>query len=243
MTLYDYIRRIAFRFVQPDTRVLPVGFDQVSQRLKLGVWFEILNTRLPEHNREMQDRLKEICFIPKMSTYAVGAIINHAVQQMKPGHTFVNIGVWRGFTLLSGMVGNETKCCVGVDNFSEYGGPKDEFFGQFRKYRSRNHQFYEMDYIDYFRCYDGAPIGVFIYDGNHSYENQRRALELAEPYFSDDCIILIDDINYDEVHQATCDFVKHSKQRYHTLFHQETYCNSHPTFWNGITVMQLDRCA
>jgi len=140
------------------------------------------------------------------------------------------------------MVGNDNQYCIGVDNFSEYGGPKDDFFDQFMKYRSHNHQFYEMDYVDYFKCYDGAPIGVFIYDANHSYENQRRALELAEPHFSDDCVILIDDINYDEVHHATCDFVKSSSQQYRTLFHQETYCNSHPTFWNGISVMQLDRC-
>ena len=243
MKLHDYLHSIAFRFVQPQTPLLPVGFDQISQRLRLGVWFEIMNTRLPENTNGVEEFLKEISFVPKMSTYAVGAIINYAVRLMSPAHAFVNVGLWRGFTLLAGMVGNETKQCIGVDNFSQYGGPRDDFLDEFTKYKSSKHRFYEMDYIDYFEQVHSAPIGTFIYDGNHSYEDQFLALQLAEPFFCDKCIILIDDINYDEVHQATNDFVKSSSQQYRTLFHQETYCNSHPTFWNGITVMQLERCS
>ena len=242
MNFKDYAHNIQFRFVQPDTRLFSFGFDRISQRLKVGVWFEMLNTILPENESAMKNRLRDMCFVPRMSTYAIGAMINKAVREMPASHVFVNVGVWRGFTLLSGMAGNASKTCIGVDNFSEFGDPRTDFLEQFEKYRGPRHHFYEMDYVDYFTRIHDSPIGVFIYDGNHSYKNQLRALELAEPYFSDDCIILIDDVNYAHVRRANRDFMAKSPRQYRTVLHQETYCNSHPTFWNGITIIQRVGC-
>ncbi|MDQ7035634.1 MAG: class I SAM-dependent methyltransferase [Anaerolineae bacterium] len=173
-----------------------------------------------------------------MSTYAMAAIINEAVRRIAPDTAFVNIGVWHGFTFLSGLIGNGDKHCIGIDNFSEYGGPKEAFYKRFEKYSSSSHDFYEMDYIDYFATLHETPIGFFIYDGNHSYENQCQALTLAEPFFADDCIIMVDDTNYEAVRRANEDFIKHSPHNYEILFDQPTYCNHHPTFWNGVTIIR-----
>jgi hypothetical protein len=48
----------------------------------------------------------------------------------------------------------------------------------------------------------------------------------------------VDDTNYDQVRQANEDFIAKSPHRYEVLFDQNTYCNHHPTFWNGVTIFR-----
>lgn len=234
----EFINRIKFRFVRPHTPLLPVGFERFSQKLKFGVKFELFNTHFPRNGRDLRERIESICHIPKMSTCAIGGMINEAVHQMPANQAFVNVGVWNGFSLLSGMVGNADKTCIGVDNFSEFGGPKEDFCERFNEFRSANHHFYEMDYEAYFRQEHNGPIGFYIYDGEHSYTNQLKGLQIAEPYFAEDCLILVDDTNYDEARQGTIDFIENSPNEYEIIFERETFCNSHPTFWNGVMVLR-----
>jgi hypothetical protein len=238
MNFADYIAGIKFRFIKPHTPLIPLGFDRITQRLRLGVFLEILNTRLARRERETKRTLRSICNIPKMSTFAIGAIICEGVAQMPDKYAFVNVGVWHGFTFLSGMAGNGQKKCIGIDNFSEFGGPQEAFLERFDAHRDPNHRFYEMDYREYFSKVHREPIGFYVYDGNHSYSNQLMGLEAAEPFFSQGSVILIDDANYSHVRKATLDFIDKSPHEYDLLLDQKTFCNNHPTFWNGVMVLQ-----
>jgi len=232
----DYIGGICFRFIRPHTP-LPSWFAKLLQKL-CGTPLEFANTIIPCDEPERRRNLCEISEIPRMSTFAIGAMINRGVSHMPDTRVFVNVGVWHGFTLLSGMINNAQKRCIGVDNFSEFGGPREAFLKRFNRYKSPNHHFYEMDYVDYFSKVHKEPIGFYLYDGNHSYENQVKALQVAEPFFSKNCIILIDDTNYQEPRQATTDFISNSPYGYQVLLDRTTYCNHHPTLWNGIMIIQ-----
>lgn len=234
----EFVNNIGFRYINPQTPLLPIGFERFTQKLRLGVKFEIFNTRFPCNGRNIKNLLKHIFYIPRMSTCAIGGIINEGVRQMSSDHAFVNVGVWQGYTMFAAMVGNEDKTCIAVDNFSEFGGPKQAFCENFEQYRSPQHRAYEMGYRNYFAQEHQQPIGFYVYDGEHSYENQLKGLQTAEPYFADDCIILVDDTNYDEVQAGTNDFIAQSSHDYEVIFEQNTYCNSHPTFWNGIMILQ-----
>lgn len=243
MNYIDYCSAIRFRLIKPHTPVIPLGFERFIRKLKLGSMFraffifELFNTRLPRSQQTMTSRLRSLIGVPKMSTFAIGALINQGVRQMARGQVFVNVGVWHGFTLLAGMIDNTGQTCIGIDNFSQYGGPKESFNERFGAYKSDNHYFYEMDYADYFSTIHRESIGFYIYDGIHNYEEQLRGLQTAEPYFSDDCIILVDDTNYADVRQSITDFIAGSPNNYR-IFTETTFCNSHPTFWNGITILQ-----
>jgi hypothetical protein len=238
MDYLDCVSDISFRFIKPHTP-LSAGFARFIQLLAyVGIPLEIINTKISYDGKSIKRNLRKVCKLPKMSTFAIGVIINRAVAQMAEYEVFVNIGVWHGFTFLSGMVNNQGKMCIGIDNFSEFGSPKKAFIEKFNKYKSPNHFFYEMDYITYFKNVHKRPIGVYVYDGNHNYENQLKALQVAEPFFSERCIILVDDINYPEVREATLAFIHNSFYRYQILFDMTTACNYHPTFWNGIIVFQ-----
>jgi hypothetical protein len=246
MNYAHFLAGISFRFAGPDVARDQEGWYVLRRRngsrarwLALpGVPPDLFNAVLPQDEQQIRSRLRSLCCIPKMSTFAIGAIINQAVAQMSADQAFVNVGVWNGFTLLSGLAVNPHQHCVGIDNFSQFGGPRDEFLTKFESHRGPRHEFHDLDYTDYFTHVHRGPIGVYIYDGEHSYANQLKGLQTAEPFFSENCIIVVDDTNWVEPWKATLDFISQSPHDYRILLDQTTCQNGHPSFWNGVLVLQ-----
>ena len=225
----SYIDGIEFCGLRPEDRGIMLVTGHEDGHIMSTADLKI--TRLPSHDAEMKERLAEVCLIPRMSTFAIGSIINLAVSEMAPDQAFVNVGVWHGFSFMAGLAGHPEKRCVGIDNFSEFGGPRERFHKFFMRYKSGNHSFFEMDYRDYFCNQHSGPIGFYIYDGNHSLEDQCEGLRIAEPFLAKGCLILIDDINTEGPIEGTKAFLEQSKEQY-------TAHNNHPTFWNGIALLQ-----
>ena len=182
--------------------------------------------------------MHEASKVPRMSTVAVGAIINQLVLNLPPSQVFLNVGVWNGFTFLSGLVNNPEKTCIGVDNFSQFGGPRDAFLKRFNQYKSSQHYFHDADYVEYFAKIHREPIGFYLFDGPHTYEHQLRGMQLAEPFFANQCYILVDDTNGDEARQGTMTFIQQRSGKYRVLLDQRTSRNCHPTYWNGLILFQ-----
>ena len=238
MNYADFINNISFRFIQPETKPF-LGLGTLKRTLlKAHKPLDVFNTILPEKQDEYKERLREVVKIPRMSTFGVGAMINRGVSELKPDESFVNVGVWNGFTFLSGVAHNPDITCIGVDNFSEFGGPREAFMERFNRLKSPNHSFYDMGYEEYFANVHKGKIGFYIYDGGHKYADQLKGLQVAEPYFSENCIILVDDTNWDEPREATYDFMKNSQHEYKVLFDKKTARNGHLTYHNGIIVFQ-----
>jgi len=89
-------------------------------------------------NDKLDHELKNALLnIKAMASYANGYIINRICKNLKDDQIYVNIGVWKGFSLIAGMV--NTNCHVdGIDNFSEFKetNPKEEFLTNFNKYKN-----------------------------------------------------------------------------------------------------------
>ncbi len=234
MDYKKYISEIKFSFIQP--------FDSgigLFTNLDIPSKVDIRNTTLPHRDKETKASLEEICKIPRMSTFAIGAIINLIVSNLSERESFVNVGVWHGYTFLCGLINNSKKKCIGIDNFSEFGGPREEFIGRFNEMKSNTHEFYDMDYNEYFSKKHKGPIGFYIYDGNHSKENQFMGLKAAEPFFAKNCIILVDDTNWPDPMEGTSEFIQKSKHNYEIIAEERTSHNCHPTYWNGITLLRM----
>lgn len=239
-TFEEFVSNISFRHMTPLSEI-PRSYYRISRLLgKLNVSMESFITHLPYYDYDMKEALHEVSNVPRMSTLAIGAIINYGVHAMDPGVSFLNVGVWNGFTFLSGLAGNPEKKCIGIDNFSEFYGPKEQFLERFNRIKSNNHFFYDMDYEEYFKEYHQGEIGFYIYDGEHSYRNQLRGLEIAEPFFSQNAVILVDDTNWEDPRNATMDFIRESQNRYRIVFDQRTHENGHPTYWNGILILRRE---
>jgi hypothetical protein len=95
-----------------------------------------------------------------------------------------------------------------------------------------------MDYLDYFATKHREPIGVYLYDDPHTHADQLKGLQVAEPFFFGDCLILVDDTNGDAARRGTLDFIAQSGNRYEMLLDRRTSRNGHPTFWNGLMIFR-----
>ncbi len=73
---------------------------------------------------------------------------------------------------------------------------------------------------------------------NTAYENQLKGLLTAEPFLAENSILIIDDTNNINGRRGTEDFMRVSKNQWHIILDQSTYCNMHPTFWNGIMIIR-----
>lgn len=239
MEFADYVAGVSFRFLQPEKK-RPTGFRAFAGLLrKIGIHLEVMNTRLPAEHWAMRRRLRDVCRVPRMSTFAIGAMINRGVSQMPAGQSFVNVGVWNGYTLLCGMAGNTDKKCIGIDNFSHKNSPRADFLERFDRYRGNDHEFHERDYKEYFTDVHSGPIGFYLFDGPHTYRDQVDGLKIAEPYFAENCIVMVDDSNWEQVRRANLDFMNTSRNQYRVLLDKQTPASGHPTFWNGLMIFQL----
>ena len=72
------------------------------------------------------DLRKELIKIDSMSTYAIGYLINRICKNLSKNQVYLNIGCWKGFSLVAGMINTQCKV-IGVDNFSQFTGPKNDF--------------------------------------------------------------------------------------------------------------------
>ena len=238
----DFVRGIDFELIRPEVRrgadgrfTLERNDRSRATMLELpGIPLDVLNTRLENAGRDLQHRLRPVCDIERMESFAIGAIINRGVASLRPSEAYVNVGVWNGFSFLSGLDGNPAKRCIGIDNFSQLRSPREAFMARFREHEGPAHEFFDMDYEEYFATKHDAPIGLYFYDGDHAYEHQLRGLQIAEPFFTEDCVILVDDANWPEPRQATFDFLARSDREYEVLLDAWVSGRSHPTWWNGL---------
>jgi len=179
--------------------------------------------------------------IDSMSTYAIGHLVNQICQRLTENQIYLNIGCWKGFTLISGMLGTSCKV-IGVDNFSQFDGPKNIFYSNFEKHKNKKkHFFYDQDYKVFFKNFEkkNEKVSFYYYDGEHSYKNQYENLEIADNVLDKNSIVLIDDINFQEVEKGTKDFLNKTKSNYKVLKEIKTANNHcHPSFWNGIMILK-----
>jgi hypothetical protein len=181
--------------------------------------------------------------MPRMSTYPIGVLLNRAVALMPEGHSYVNVGTWYGYTLFAGLVGNPSKRSIGIDNFSQFARSEDgdvegEFARRFRELGGPHDEFFEMDYREYFSDHHQGPVGVYHYDGEHSFENQLQGLSSAEPFLAPGSVVMVDDAYTPEARAATDEFLAKAAGSYEVLFDRPTVTKGHPTFWNGILLFR-----
>jgi hypothetical protein len=205
-----------------------------------GAPLDVFNTALPEAEAETRHALAPTREMPRMSTFALGAVLNRAVAAMPADQVYVNVGVWQGFTYFAGALGNAEKRCIGVDNFSGWGKEdvRIAFEDRLARIGTPSQIMHTMDYREYFEKVHHDPIGVYVYDGDHAYEHQLNGLRIAEPYFADGCVVVVDDTNWRDPYGATLDFIAQSDRRWDMLLDCDTSATGHPTWWNGVMVIQ-----
>jgi hypothetical protein len=188
----------------------------------------------------------------------IGALQRLAsVQSDAAGVCYLEIGVFRGLTLLSVAAANPTIACFGIDNFAFF-DRDGKNLGIVTKRRQemnvRNANIINLDYedalADLTRHAGGLRVATYFVDGPHDYRSQLICLELALPHLHDHAVIVVDDANYNDVRQANRDFLTIHPE-YALLF--EAYTPCHPSnmtgeqlaaaragWWNGVNILVHD---
>lgn len=213
------------------------------------------NTKFENISKADLDAIQQLLLVDTMSRVSVGFIINQISKNLKSDGVYINIGVWRGFSMFAGMF--NTQCEVyGVDNFShdyKEGNPKldnlyesskarNYFFKYFDKIKNKEkHFFFDMDYKIFFKSWEkkNKLINFYYYDGEHSYKNQYENLIIVKDYLAKDAIILVDDYNMPVVERATLDFIHKFNNSFKIIKELKTGNRFiHPTYGNGLIFIQ-----
>ena len=151
--------------------------------------------------------------IPDWIRYMDGAsgkkyryFINNLIGSLDDAR-YLEVGTWAGSTACSALYGNKVKT-ICIDNWSEFGGPKNLFFSNIDKIKSEDidFSFIESD----FNAVDYTGIGkfnVYMYDGDHSRENQYNGISKVLPALDDTFLLIVDDWNWERVRFGTFDAI------------------------------------
>jgi methyltransferase family protein len=196
------------------------------------------------------DGAEPIVPIDGMSSPRVCNFLNRLVAHLEPGETYLEIGTWKGLTLLSAAYGNVDKVCIGCDKFRFWGRWTGFGWRARRAFRSNLERFRgRCAHIDFHettskRLFDRhlvqAPVGVYFYDGDHSYAGTRHGIMAAVPILSRRAVILIDDWNASAVHRGAHAGLRDGGL---TVLWQRELPGAHTkeTWWNGLGVFYVER--
>ena len=129
-------------------------------------------------------------------------LINNLVEAMKDPR-YLEVGSWAGSTACSAIFGNRlTAVCI--DNWAEFGGPKEAFLANVEAVKSEAvaFTFIESD----FRKVDFSGIGKFnlyLFDGPHEEKDQYDGVVGAQPALDDIYTLIVDDWNWPAVRAGT----------------------------------------
>jgi hypothetical protein len=184
-----------------------------------------------------------------MSSPRVCNLLNHLVARMDPGEQYLEIGTWQGLTLLSAALGNQGRVCIGCDKFRVFG--RYTGFGFLARRRLRRNlaryagrtaeiRMYELPSASFFAAgVLSAPIGVYFYDGDHSYRGTRESMIAAARWLSPRAAILVDDWNVPKVRRGALDGLEAAQIR--VLWQRDLEGDHSPRgWWNGLGAFYVE---
>lgn len=139
-----------------------------------------------------------------MSGKKYRALINNLLEVV-PDPRYLEIGCWAGSTFCSSIWKNKCRA-VAIDNWSQFGGPKDHFLSNVNQFSNPDidFQFIESDFVnvDYSNL---GKFNVYMYDGPHEHDDQSNGLQLVLPALDDTFIWIVDDWNWPDPKNGTID--------------------------------------
>lgn len=194
---------------------------------------------------------KHLVDVPGMSSPKLCNLLNGLVARMDDDERYLEIGVWRGRTLLSAAYGNQGRLCIGCDKFRLFG--RYTGFGYRARRALRAHLdesrpnratiwFYDMRSSAFFKRQALGPVGVYFYDGDHSYRGTRQSIAAGARWLSPRAAVLVDDWNVPHIRKATLDGFQDAGVR---ILWQRELPGDHTehTWWNGVGAFYVQRAA
>ncbi len=158
----------------------------------------------------------------------------------RPNTHLLEIGCWKGSTLIASLFHNDMTHAVAIDNWCQVGRAASiEFHENCTRFLHPN----QLNYQDV-DCFEinpkdicTTPVNVYFYDGRHDIEDQTRAFVHYNDVFDDLFIAVVDDWNFSSVHDGT--HIAFEKLKYQVLFERAmpgNRCDDTENWWNGMYI-------
>jgi len=181
--------------------------------------------------------------IPGMATENKLRLLNCAVASLDQGEVYVEVGCYKGASLVGAAASNPHARIFACDNFSQFDGAADALRRTLDAHTAPGQvTFHDMDFRAFLAAAPWRParIGAYFYDGGHSFHDQYDGVTLAIPHLADDAVVIVDDTNK-RAARAANNLVARALQSFKLILDLRTPRNHSPTWWNGIQVFRYQR--
>jgi hypothetical protein len=139
-----------------------------------------------------------------MSGAGVIQILSKTCSFISENGCYLEVGTHRGCTLIGASLNNST-LFYGVDNFAGHNSPQEcapfntiqeGLDDAIKRLTNGNVSYFEVGYQEFFEGrtnVNDKKIEVYLYDGDHGYEQTYDGLKRAVPCLADDAIVFLDD--------------------------------------------------
>lgn len=194
--------------------------------------------------------------VQHMTTPSTMHLLNLAVQHLAPNECYLEVGTWRGATLIGALLGNDAYgVAIDDDSMDEHDG--DELksedvwdanvmeFGIGPRVAYINGSvpdvWHHIDLHVHVHA-DDHRVGVYLFDGDKStVEAAYAGLEGVIPFLSDEALIFVDDANEIMIRLAAHKLERAYPDQVVKILDIPTPGNCWPCFWNGIMVLSFMR--
>jgi protein O-GlcNAc transferase len=221
-----------------------MNFDAFLERCR-AQWQEFADARRLARSTHPADRsLSHILDeIPGMATENKLRLLNCAVASLDAGEVYVEVGCYKGASLVGAATANPHARIFACDNFSQFDGAA----GALRRILDAHTApgqvtFHDMDFRDFLAAAPWRParIGAYFYDGGHSFHDQYDGVALAIEHLADDAVVIVDDTNKRAARSAN-NLVARALANFKLILDLRTPRNHSRTWWNGIQVFRYQR--
>ena len=185
--------------------------------------------------------------VPGMATENKLALLNLAAANLGPGEAYLEVGSFKGLSLIGAMLGNQGRRFYAIENFLEFNldgqATKVELLDNLACWVDPQQvQLLEGDCFDLLRRSSPLrePVGVYFYDGAHGRLPHYLALGVAERWLSDRALVVVDDASWPMVRRATDRYLA-THPGYRLLFDLPAEHEEDPRWWNGVRVYAFER--
>ena len=230
-----------YRPLKKIQKFFSIVYDNGIYRILRKNWLDY-KFDLNPINRKM--RILDLKCVDGMNSENIRFLINEIVRKFAKNGVYLEVGTYRGSSLISAALFNPSTRCIGIDNFSQFdpeNSNKKCLMNNLKKFPElKNIEFYGHSYEKVLKTlFDkekNLKVDVYYYDGHHSYDDQISGLRAVLPYLSEKCIIIVDDFNWDFVEKANRDFLLENSN-FKSLFKMRTLKDGSPDWWNGIEII------
>ena len=219
-------------------------YDAFLERCRVQ-WPEFADARRLARSTHPADRSLShlLAEIPGMATENKLRLLNCAVASLDANEVYVEVGCYKGASLVGAATGNPRARIFACDNFSQFDGAADALRRTLDAHTAPGQvAFHDMDFRAFLAAAPWRParIGAYFYDGGHSFADQYDGLALAIPHLADAAVVIIDDTNKRAARSAN-NLVARALPHFDLVLDLRTPRNHSPTWWNGIQVFRYRR--